>query len=300
MVKLKGLPSADIIKSLAGVVDFYESNGQIIARGWPRKSQPGPGTGSWTTAALFARVIAKVQQANQPLREIIRAQGTSPETTINDYAVSLYFGHGMKNMYTKNDGSREPINNPPNTAKPSTIPSDDPDQVFIFLDGVCVIPLSILVGDAIMIYTGSNRVWTAQLHTRPPTFHRRFKTVRGTTRPCGFELSWWYPEVRPAIFFNNPGGSVQVNTPDAQELIGASYTRWIQLVPVHQLERPQPISLIPPIGYWHPPILTDPTPNRQVAKLLLTTPSNALDQIDGNYDPVKGPPGQISGEGFCL
>jgi hypothetical protein len=37
MGKLERMPSVELIRRFAGILDFYESRGQVIVRKWPRK-----------------------------------------------------------------------------------------------------------------------------------------------------------------------------------------------------------------------------------------------------------------------
>jgi len=92
MVKLKTLPSLAVIKSLAGVIDFYVDKGQPIARTWPKKTKVKPTKKMTCNQQRFRTFQKGLQCWNNPLRELHYWACQPSGWTWRDYGYKCYMG----------------------------------------------------------------------------------------------------------------------------------------------------------------------------------------------------------------
>lgn len=267
MATLKSMPAASIIKSFKGSIDFYDQRGVTVARSWPKKGVPGPGTASWCTAKVFQYAVAQTKAANDTTRYLYAQEAVGQPQTYNDIAVSQIFGHTTKNLVTRPNGDRVPIYNRPPKIPYCAIPLPDPQgQLWhpgpMYMRGYAT-------GGRVRFIPDVVGRWRVIRSEQPPIYHQTYKRVRGVDVPCGYEISWWYPIKTVSDCFHVSGGyEFWVND---DQLAGNAF-RWAQVYLEAAPGGPTPISLGPIICTWTAKTIFFDVPNNRPVLM----PTNGL------------------------
>jgi len=93
MARLTALPSIDIVRRLAGVLDFYMWKGLPCVRAWPRYRPARQTAGSKASAALFGAIVKGYNLLGQGPLEAFRADAADHSRSARDIYVSAVLGH---------------------------------------------------------------------------------------------------------------------------------------------------------------------------------------------------------------
>jgi hypothetical protein len=93
MATLDTLPSADVVLSLKGTLDFYIWRGIPCVRTWPRKPRHPRAPGVAAAGQAFAAFSRDVQQAPTELLDAARLYTTGTLWTWKDATTAAAYGH---------------------------------------------------------------------------------------------------------------------------------------------------------------------------------------------------------------
>jgi len=91
-MKLKEMPSAEVIKGLGGVIDFYLDHGQVIARRWPSKIKFPPSPGATCNQHRFRTFMKDWKYFGPSVPNMDRGFGKWTGWRSIDFAYRRYMG----------------------------------------------------------------------------------------------------------------------------------------------------------------------------------------------------------------
>lgn len=91
MAIISAMPSADVVKGFAGVIDFYRWCNLTIARSWPKLSTTPQSDLSTATSARFTYITQQAAVVDVSVKPAYSVLASFSKWTWKDWQTSLWF-----------------------------------------------------------------------------------------------------------------------------------------------------------------------------------------------------------------
>jgi hypothetical protein len=213
-------------------------------------------------------------------RDMMNALGRTPQTTRNDLAVALFYGHRLK-PYIRQLGSADiPLANPVHDPPPGALDETQESELLYYFPALYLLHTPNVQFTNIHIPAAPGEIIDAFYFSYPPLFHIHQKLLRGVEVPCGYEMSWWYGNDLGSLRANYSAehGTLFVPTHPPSMWTNGGVV-FVQMTWRKYLGAPEPYSVLPPMAFWQPRNVPPPATFRS-ARMLPMSYSNAASFVD--------------------